>query len=138
MFDPTQPSTDSALSSAVMRSQLNSLKALIDAMVTLTGAQVDAVTTLPAGSPATAQVTVTGNTLHFTFSLPQGDIGPAGPPGPAGEVSVGMLESALTTTAQNPNNVSNISLDALPYYEQAQLQQVSDKLDELLNALRRV
>lgn len=38
MFDPAQPAEGSPLQSAVMRSQLTSLKALIDAILTVTSA----------------------------------------------------------------------------------------------------
>ena len=43
--------------------------------------------------------------------------------------------SALTTTAQNPAAVSPISQSADPSYNQTQMQQVMDKLDEILNAI---
>ena len=189
MFDPAQPANKSALSSAVMRSQLTSLKALIDAILTLTAAQVDGVTTLNPGDPAFASVSVMGNTLHFTFGIPQGnvgaqgipgDIGPQGPPfanvivdavntlnpgesatvsvsfdgtnvhltfgiprgaegvqGPPGEVTTAQLTSAIATTAQNPSTVSPLSQTADANYNQGQMQQVMDKLDEILNAIKR-
>ena len=74
-FDPDQPANQSALSSQVMRSQLTGLKSLIDDVLTLNAAQIDGVTTLPAGDPAEASVSVVGNTLHFTFAIPQGSQG---------------------------------------------------------------
>jgi hypothetical protein len=93
MFDPTQPANNSPLSSQVMRSQLNGLKALIDAIVTVTGAQIDGVTTLLPGETASVGLSVIGGTLHFSFGIPRGDEGvqgmtgadgPAGPDGPVG------------------------------------------------------
>ena len=75
MFDPAQPANKSKLSSAVMRSQLTSLKALIDAISAITSAQIDGVTTLPSSDPASVTVSVSGNTLYFTFSIPQGVAG---------------------------------------------------------------
>ena len=51
MFDPSLPAPNSPLSSAVMRSQLTGLQTLIEAVPTITGAQVDTVTTLPPGEP---------------------------------------------------------------------------------------
>ncbi len=83
MFDPNLPQEGTPLDAVQMRSQLNGLKAIIDAILTLTAAQVDGVNTLPPGTPANASVNVVGNTLHFTFQIPQGQeglVGPAGPP----------------------------------------------------------
>jgi hypothetical protein len=80
MFDPLIPAANTPNSSAQMRSQLNGLKALIDAVPTLNAAQVDSTSTLPQGSPANASVSVIGNTLHFTFEIPQGQDGAQGPP----------------------------------------------------------
>lgn len=189
MFDPAQPASHSALSSAVMRSQLTSLKALIDAIVTLTAAQVDGVTTLNPGDPATAGVSVIGNTLHFTFGIPQGSVGAQGVPGaqgppfataivdgvntlspgesawvtvtfdgtnvhftfgiprgaegvqgiqgPPGEVTTAQLTAAIATTALNPSGVSSLSQTADSSYNPTQMQQVIDKLDELLSATKR-
>jgi hypothetical protein len=134
MFDPAQPATNSALSSAVMRSQLASLKALIDAIVSITAAQVDGVTTLNPGLPATVEVSVTGNTLHLTFGIPRGDTGAQGP---TGEVSQSQLDTAIAGTAVNPGGVSPLSQTAFSYYEQNQMQAVLDKLDELLAAMKR-
>lgn len=83
-FDPNLPATNAPNSSAEMRAQLNGLKALIDAILTLTDAQVDSTNTLPPGSPANASVSVMGNTLHFTFDIPQGNDGMAGSDGAQG------------------------------------------------------
>ena len=190
MFDPAQPADHSPLDSALMRSQLTSLKALIDAILTLTAAQVDGVSTLNPGDPATAAVTVDGNTLRFTFGIPSGQTGatgndggpgPQGPPfanavidgvntllpgesatvsvtfdgtsvhftfgiprgaegvqGPPGEVTSAQLSAAIATTAQNPSGVSALSGMADSSYNKGQMQQVMDKLDELLNAIKRV
>lgn len=189
-FDPAQPADGSSLSSAVMRSQLTSLKALIDAVIASLEAQVDAVTTLPPGQPATATASVSGSTVHFTFGLPQGQpgadgqegpTGPEGPPGPPfaqavvdgvttlpagdpasvsvsfdgtdvhfsfaipqgqsgppGEVSQGQLDAAIATTPVNPLPVAALSLSADFSYNQGQLQQIADKVDELLSVLKRL
>jgi hypothetical protein len=83
MFDPHLPQEGTPLDAVQMRSQLNGLKAIIDAILTVSAAQVDGTTTLPPGTPANASVNVVGNTLHFTFDIPQGQeglVGPAGPP----------------------------------------------------------
>jgi hypothetical protein len=70
-FDPNLPQEGTPLDAVQMRSQLNGLKAIIDAILTLTAAQVDG-----------ASVAVVGNTLHFTFELPEGQEGPMGQQGP--------------------------------------------------------
>lgn len=195
MFDPAQPANGSALSSAVMREQLTSLKALIDAIVSITAAQVDGVTTLNPGDPATVTLTVDGSLLRFSFGIPKGNDGQTGqtgsdgqpgqpgaqgPPfaqaivdavntlnpgesatvtvsfdgthvhftygiprgaegiqGPAGEVTTAQLSSAISGTAQNPASVSPLSAVADGSYNPTQMQQVMDKLDELLNAIKR-
>ena len=82
-FDPNLPQEGTPLDAVQMRSQLNGLKAIIDAILTVSAAQVDSTNTLPPGTPANASVSVVGNTLHFTFQIPQGQeglVGPAGPP----------------------------------------------------------
>ncbi|MFO1439948.1 MAG: hypothetical protein U1F81_16615 [Verrucomicrobiaceae bacterium] len=84
MFDPNLPAPNANATSAVLRSQFNGLKALIDAITSITAAQVDAVNTLPPNSPAQVSVSVNGGTLHFTFDLPQGQDGPGGAQGPEG------------------------------------------------------
>ena len=47
MYDPNLPANGTEMVSAEMRSQFQGLKTLIDAIVTLTAAQVDGVTSLP-------------------------------------------------------------------------------------------
>jgi hypothetical protein len=84
-FDPSIPVENTEIDAAQMRSQLTSLKALIDAITTLTNAQIDATNTLPPGNPANVTLTTTGNTLHFTFDIPTGDTGPQGEQGPQGD-----------------------------------------------------
>ncbi|WP_395716634.1 hypothetical protein [Prosthecobacter sp.] len=83
-FDPAFPANGTPLESAPMRTQFNGLKDLIDAVSGVTSAQVDAVNTLPAGSPAAVTVSVSGNVLHLSFDLPQGNDGPTGPAGQNG------------------------------------------------------
>jgi hypothetical protein len=83
-FDPNLPQEGTPLDAVQMRSQLNGLKAIIDAILTLTAAQVDGVNTVEPGNPANATVSVTGNTLHFTFDIPRGNDGIQGQPGTNG------------------------------------------------------
>ena len=147
MFDPSYPPEDAEIESSPLRSQFNGLKALIDAILTLTSAQVDATNTLAPGNPALVTTSVTGNTLHLTFGIPQGEIGPQGPegqqgiPGPPGEVTLADLNNAIATalqlTSNNSNGVGALGLTADGSYQQWQLQAVSDKLDQLINALFR-
>ncbi len=80
-FDPNLPQENTLIDAAQMRSQLHGLKALIDAILTLTAAQVDGVSTLDPGNPASVSVSVIGNTLHFTFAIPRGNDGSQGLPG---------------------------------------------------------
>ena len=47
------------------------------------------------------------------------------------------IDTALQLTSNNSNGVGTLNLTADGSYQQWQLQAVSDKLDELINALRR-
>ena len=140
-FDPTKPANNSPNSSAEMRAQLNGLKSLIDALVTVNAAQVDGVTTLPAGDPATVSVSVTGSTLHFTFSIPQGYSGAEGPQGVPGEVTLADLNNAvlnvLNQSSANINGVGTLAIGISNPPTQSEVQQIANKLDELIQALRR-
>jgi len=226
-FDPSYPPAHAPIESAPLRDQFNGLKALIDAIQTLTAAQVDSTTTLPSGTAAQASLSVIGNTLHFTFQIPEGTPGaagaqgapggqgpmgpqgpvgpqgnagdpggppgpqglpgvdgqqgppglqgvegpmgpqgpagpqgdpggppgpqgpqgvdgppgPPGPQGPVGEVSSVDLNSAITTavnaTSNNSNAVVLMSLIADGSYNPVQMQQIADKVDELISVLRR-
>jgi hypothetical protein len=81
-YDPTLPAPNSPLESQVIRDQLQALFVLINNIASIAAAQVDSTHTLPPSSPANASVTVSGNTLHFTFEIPQGQEGPMGQQGP--------------------------------------------------------
>jgi len=141
MFDPTFPQENTPIDAAPMRAQLNSLKALIDAIVAVTAAQVDTVNTLPPGFNATVDVSVSGDTLHFTFGIPQGNDGQQGPQGAPGEVTLSELNSAaqsvLNESSANSNAVGILGQSADPDYNQAQMQTLFSKVDELIQALRR-
>jgi hypothetical protein len=144
MFDPTLPQENTPVDAVQMRGQLNGLKDLIDAIATLNAAVVDGVNTLPPGDPAAVFLSLTGSTMHFTFGIPQGDVGPQGQQGPQGlpgEVTQSDLDNAvlnmLGQSSNNSNGVGNLSMNADPAYDQNQMQAVMVKLDELINALRR-
>jgi hypothetical protein len=82
MFDPNLPQENTLADAAQMRNQFNGLKALIDALQSINAAQVDAVNTLPPGTPASVSINLNGTVMHLTFGIPQGIDGQPGPPGP--------------------------------------------------------
>jgi hypothetical protein len=85
-YDPSFPADGVLIESLPFRDQFHGIKDLIDAVPTITAAQVDGVTTLDPGNPADASVSVTGDTLHFTFDIPRGNDGAQGPQGATGAV----------------------------------------------------
>ena len=97
-------------------------------------AVVDAVNTLPAGSPAAVGVNFDGTNVRFTFDIPQGQEGPTGQPG---EVSQAQLDAVASGTSSNSNSVGMMGQSADPNYQQWQMQMLFDKLDELISTLRR-
>ncbi len=148
-YDPDQPQAGTEIDAVQMRGQLNGLKDLIDAIQAILAAQVDATNTLPPGEPANVTVSVTGDTLHFTFDIPQGEAGAAGsegqqgiqgeegPQGMPGEVSLQQLTDAIATTSSNSNGVSTLEMTVNDPPTQGEVQLIANKLDELINALRR-
>jgi hypothetical protein len=111
MFDPNLPQEGTPLDAVQMRSQLNGLKSLIDAILTVTAAQVDSTTTLPQGSPANASVNVVGNMLHFSFEIPQGQEGLPGLVGPAGPPFANAVVDGVTTLNPGDSATVNVSFD---------------------------
>lgn len=83
-YDPTLPLPNSPLESQVIRDQFQALFNLINNIVTITAAQVDGVTTLNPGDPANVSVSVSGGTLHLSFSIPRGNDGAQGEQGEQG------------------------------------------------------
>ena len=138
-YDPSKPAASSPNSSAEMREQLTSLKSLIDAVPVVSGAVVDTTTTGSPGSPAAVSVQFTAGVLHFAFDVPQGQ------QGLTGEVSQSQLSNdlvntqnaavntALPLTSANSNAVSLLGVSSGDFT----VQTVIDKLNELINALRR-
>ena len=133
-YDPNIPQANTEIDAVQMRSQLNGLKDIIDAVPTITAATIDAVNTLPPGDPATVSASIVGTTLHLTFGIPQGAIGPQGS---QGEVSQAALDAAIAGTSANSNGVSTFSQSADASYNQPQIQALFDKVDELITAMRR-
>ncbi len=77
-------------------------------------ALVDAVNTLPPGSPAGASVTFDGTNVRFTFSLPAGADGTSGADGAPGEVTNAALSAALAAAIEGTSGNTNAvpTLDA--------------------------
>ena len=97
-------------------------------------AVVDGVTTLEPGENATVEVAFDGSQVHFSYGIPRGNDGNDGAPG---EVSFQQLADAIATTSSNSNGVDTLGLAVSDPPTQAEVQQIADKLDELINALRR-
>lgn len=114
MYDPNLPVENTEIDAVQMRSQLQGLKALIDAINAIIAAIVDGVTTVNPGDPAQASVSVVGNTLHFTFTIPQGfpgadgGLGPTGPQGPP--FATAIVDGVSTLPAGSAATVS-VSFD---------------------------
>jgi hypothetical protein len=104
-YDPTLPAPNSPLESQVIRDQLQALFVLINNIASIAAAQVDSTNTLPPSSPANASVTVSGNTLHFTFEIPQGQEGPMGQQGPP--FSQAVVDSVTTL---NPGDAATVGV----------------------------
>jgi hypothetical protein len=70
-----------------------------------------------------------------------GPSGPTGPQGPPGEVTQTDLDNAelnmLSQSSANSNGVNTLGQTADGTYSSSQMQDVINKLDELINALRR-
>lgn len=122
-FDPTKPANNSPNSSAEMRAQFTSLKALIDAIPA--GPQGPPGPEGPAG-PAGG---------------PPGPQGPEGPQGVPGEVTQTDLNNAvlnmLGQSSNNSNGVGTLAITISDPPTQGEVQQIATKLDELINTLRR-
>jgi hypothetical protein len=134
-FNPALPEDGALVVAEVLRDQFNGLADMIAAVPTISSAQVDGVTTLPAGDPAAVDASVTSGVLHLTFGIPEGQSGPPG------EVTQEELDNAiigaLSQTSNNSNGVASLSEAADSSYNMNQMQTVMAKLDELINALRR-
>jgi hypothetical protein len=101
---------------------------------------VDSVTTLDPGNPATVGVSFDGSNVRFTFGIPRGNDGSNGSDGsqgPPGEISQAQLDSAISGTSNNTNAVSTLGQSADGSYNPTQMQDLLNKMDELINALRR-
>ena len=146
-FDPNLPLNGSRATAAELRGQFTGLKDLIDA--------------IPAGPPGPEGGQGPGGPAGAEGPMgpqgpegPQGDpggppgpegpmgpTGPQGPQGPPGEVTQTDLNNAelnmLSQSSANSNGVSTLNQSADGTYNPAQMQALLDKMDELINALRR-
>lgn len=113
-YDPTLPLPNSPLESAVIRDQLQSLFNLINSIDAINAAQVDAVSTLDPGEPATASVAVSASSLLFTFGIPRGEVGLQGNDGSDGDTGPpfanAVVDSVTTLPAGSPATVG-VSFD---------------------------
>ena len=84
-FDPTKPADSTRVKADELRNQFNGLKALIDAIPAgppgpegpqgpaFSSVQIGSVMTGTPGSPAGAQVVVSGNNVELLFTIPAGE-----------------------------------------------------------------
>ena len=103
-------------------------------------AVVDSVTTLNPGDSASVSVVFDGSNVRFQFGIPRGfdgNNGSDGAQGQPGEVSQAQLDAAISGTSNTSNSVGTLGQSADGGYNQNQMQDVLNKLDELINALRR-
>ena len=80
---------------------------------------------------ATVAVSFDGVNVHFTFSIPRGQ------DGLPGEVTNAALSSAIGGKSSNSNGVGTLGQSADGGYNPTQMQDVLNKMDELILALRR-
>jgi hypothetical protein len=107
-YDPSLPVNSTKVRAAELRGQFNGLKDLIDAVSGVTGAVVDSVTTLPAGSQATVDVSVVGTELHLSFGIPEGVQGLTGSDGPVGPPFASAIVDSVNTL--NPGEPATVDL----------------------------
>jgi hypothetical protein len=101
-------------------------------------AVVDGVTTLNPGEPATVGVAFDGSNVRFNFGLPRGNDGAMGLPGEVSQVDLNNAQlNTLSQTSNNTNAVATLGLSVSDPPSQSELQNVANKLDELIQALRR-
>jgi hypothetical protein len=141
MFDPNLPQEGTPLDAVQMRSQFTGLKDLIDAIPA--GPQGPEG---PPGPPGIAGPQGPEGPQGDPGGPPgpegpMGPQGPTGPQGPPGEVTQTDLNNGLLNTlsqcSNNSNAVGTLNQSADGNYNPAQIQTLLDKMDELINALRR-
>ena len=98
---------------------------------------IDAVNMLPPEDPPSANATFDGGAVHLVFNLPRGLTGADGIQGPPGEVTNAALAAAINGTSSNSNAVDLIPFTANGTYDVYQQEAIINKINELINALRR-
>ncbi len=102
-------------------------------------AVVDGVTTLNPGENATVDASFDGTNVRFQFGIPRGndgssgDNGQNGSDGVPGEVSNADLANAIGGTSANSNGVSTLDNN----YADPDMEELRQKMNEMVNALRR-
>ena len=91
---------------------------------------IGGVSTLNAGENAWVTVNFDGSNVQFFFGIPRGIDG-------AGGITPQQLDNAIAGTSRNSNNVSQLTQGADSDYNPIQMQTVLNKIDELINSLRR-
>jgi hypothetical protein len=107
-FDPAWPQNGQNIDADRFRGQFAGIIDLIGSGSGINAAQVDSTNTLPPSTPANASVSVVGNTLHFTFEIPQGQEGPMGQQGPP--FSQAVVDAVNTVNPGGPAAVG-VSFD---------------------------
>ncbi len=107
-FDPAWPKNGQNIDADRFRGQFAGIIDLIGNSTGINAAQVDSTDTLPQGTPANASVAVVGNTLHFTFQIPQGQEGLPGLVGPAGPAFAQAVVDSVTTL--NPGDAATVGV----------------------------
>ena len=107
-FDPAWPQNGQNIDADRFRGQFAGIIDLIGSGSGINAAQVDSTNTLPPSTPANASVSVVGNTLHFTFEIPQGQEGPMGQQGPP--FSQAVVDAVNTVNPGDPAAVG-VSFD---------------------------
>jgi hypothetical protein len=143
-YDPTLPLENTDIDAAEMRSQLQGLRDLIDTIpVGPQGPQGQDGATGPPGPPGDIGPTGFDGPMGPPGPMgpdgaagSPGPEGPPGPQGPVGEVSQAQLDAAIAGAALNPVSVIGLAQTADGTYNPTQMQDVLNKLDELIAALK--
>ena len=98
---------------------------------------VDSVTTLPAGSQATASVSFDGTNVHLTLGIPIGATGATGADGAPGEVTMAQLTAAIATAVSGTSNNTNAIATLDSPFADPDAESMRQRFNELVLALRR-
>lgn len=110
-FDPAWPQNGQNIDADRFRGQFAGLIDLINQASSITSVVVDAVNTLPPGTPATVSVNVVGTVLHFTFGVPAGVPGTPGDTGAPGQPFAQAVVDSVTTLPAGSSATVSVSFD---------------------------